>query len=124
MEAAGLAVDALGRVRDMVHDALKDLSPKEILARPDHTSRGWCGIVPRAGRKFFSNDGPFAVVGLRWMARALNMLSDPKDYRSGHRQTRAQVEAFQVTDKPLLLDYLDAVFAQPRATSPWFRMPI
>ena len=52
MEAAGLAVDALGRVRDMVHDALKDLSPKEILARPDHTSRGWCGIVPRAGRKF------------------------------------------------------------------------
>ena len=43
------------------------------------------------------------------------MPPDPKDYGSGHRHTRAQVEAFTITDKPLLLDYLDAVCAQTKS---------
>ena len=34
MESAGLVADALGRVRDMVQAALKDLSPEELLAPP------------------------------------------------------------------------------------------
>lgn len=34
MESAALVLDALGRVRDMVRAALKDLSPKELLAPP------------------------------------------------------------------------------------------
>ena len=34
MESAGLVLDALGRVRDMVRGALKDLSPEELLAPP------------------------------------------------------------------------------------------
>ncbi len=34
MESAGLVLDALGRVRDMVRDALKDLSPEELLTPP------------------------------------------------------------------------------------------
>jgi hypothetical protein len=49
-----------------------------------------------------------------WHAR-FNMPADPKDYGSGHRQRPAQVEAFTVTDKGLLLDYLDAVFARTKA---------
>ena len=36
-------------------------------------------------------------------------------YGSGHRHTREQVEAFTVTDKQLLLDYLDAVFARTKS---------
>ena len=43
------------------------------------------------------------------------MPPDPKDYGSGHRHTRAQVEAFTITAKPLLLDYLDAVCAQTKS---------
>jgi hypothetical protein len=43
------------------------------------------------------------------------MAPDPKDYGSGHRHTPAQVEAFTITDKPLLLNYLDAVFARTKA---------
>jgi hypothetical protein len=34
MESAGLVLDALGRVRDMVRQALKDLSPEELRAPP------------------------------------------------------------------------------------------
>lgn len=34
MESAGLVLDALGRVRDMVCEVLKDLSPEELLAPP------------------------------------------------------------------------------------------
>ena len=49
-----------------------------------------------------------------WYAR-FNMPPDPKDYGSGHRQIPAQVEAFTVNDKRLLLDYLDAVFARTKS---------
>jgi hypothetical protein len=53
-----------------------------------------------------------------WIAdeshKRFNMPPDAKDYGSGHRQTPAQVEAFAVTDKPLLLDYLDAVLARTK----------
>jgi len=34
MESAGLVLDALGRLRDMVRQALKDLSAEEMLAPP------------------------------------------------------------------------------------------
>jgi len=34
MESAGLVLDALRRVRDMVREALKDLSPEELLSPP------------------------------------------------------------------------------------------
>ena len=35
MEAAGLVLDALGRVREMVREALKDLTPEEMLSPPE-----------------------------------------------------------------------------------------
>lgn len=44
MESVGLVLDALGRVRDMVRNALTDLSPEQLLARPNLTSPGWSGI--------------------------------------------------------------------------------
>ena len=116
MEGAGLVLVALGRVREMVREALKDLSAEELLCPPRphiawlvwHLSRvqdaNFSGLMERA--QIWIVDG--------WHAR-FNMPPDPKDYGSGHRQTRAQVEAFTVTDKQLLLDYLDAVFAQTKA---------
>ena len=58
-----------------------------------------------------------------WHAR-FAMPPDPKDYGSGHRHTREQVEAFTVTDKQLLLDYLDAVLRERRVISLPFPTPI
>jgi len=43
------------------------------------------------------------------------MASNPRDYGSATRQTREQVDAFNVTDTKLLLDYHDAVFGQTKA---------
>ena len=43
------------------------------------------------------------------------MPPDPRGYGGGHRQTREQVDAFTVTDKTLLLDYHDAVYAQTKS---------
>lgn len=116
MEGAGLVLDALGRVRDMVRDALKDLSPEELLAgpKPDiawlvwHLARvqdaNFSGLMNR--QQLWIADG--------WHAR-FKMAPDSKDYGSGHRHTPEQVDAFTVTEKGLLLDYLDAVFMRTTA---------
>jgi hypothetical protein len=39
MESAALVLDALGRVRDMVRAALKDLSPEELLVSPGGSAK-------------------------------------------------------------------------------------
>lgn len=116
MESAGLVLDALGRVRTMVREALKDLSPEELLSPPKphiswlvwHLSRvqdaNFSGLLER--QQLWIADG--------WHTR-FNMPPDPRDYGTGHRQTREQVDAFTVNDKALLLEYLDAVFAQTKS---------
>ena len=116
MEAAGLVLDALARVRDMVREALKDLSSEELLAPPKPHIAWLVWHLSRVQDANFSGllDRPQLWIAEGWHAR-FHMRVDPKDYGSGHRQTRAQVEAFTVSDKPLLLDYLDAVFAQTKS---------
>ena len=116
MEAAGLVLDAFVRVRDMVQAAVKDLSPEELLAPPKpHIS--W--LVWHLSRVQDANFSGLMERPQLWITAGrharFNMPSDAKDYGSGHRHTRAQVEAFTVTDKPLLLDYLEAVFAQTKS---------
>ena len=115
MEAAGLVRDALGRVRDMVREALKDLSPEELRVPPRPHIAWLVWHLSRVQDANFSGllDRPQLWIAEGWHAR-FHMPPDPKDYGSGHRQTRAQVEAFTVSDKPLLLDYLDAVSAQTK----------
>ena len=113
MESAGLVLDALGRVRDMVREALKDLSHEELLSPPKPHIAWLVWHIARVQDANFSGllDRPQLWISDSWHAR-FNMAPEPRDYGSGHRQTREQVDAFTVTDKPLLLDYLDAVFAQ------------
>ncbi|MGE5215461.1 MAG: DinB family protein [Chloroflexota bacterium] len=113
MEAAGLVLDALGRVRDMVRAALKDLSAEELLSPPKPHIAWLVWHIARVQDANFSGllDRPQLWIAEGWHKR-FAMPPDPKDYGSGHRQTPEQVDAFAVTDKTLLLDYLDAVFAQ------------
>jgi DinB superfamily len=115
MEAAGLVLDALGRVRDMVNAALKDLSPDELLAPPKPHIAWLVWHLSRVQDANFSGlmECPQLWIEGGWHAR-FNMPPEPRDYGSGHRHTPAQVEAFKVNDKPLLLDYLDAVFARTK----------
>lgn len=116
MEAAGLVLDALGRVREMVRSALKDLSPEELLAPPKPHIAWLAWHIARVQDANFSGllERPQLWIADGWHAR-FNMPADPKDYGSGHRQTPEQVDAFTVTDKKLLLDYHDAVFQQTQS---------
>ena len=116
MEAAGLVADALGRVSDMVHAALKDLSAEEILAPPRPHIAWLVWHLSRVQDANFSGllERPQLWIADGWHAR-FNMPPDPRDYGSGHRHTPEQVEKFTVGDKQLLLDYLDAVYARTRA---------
>ena len=115
MEAAALALDALGRVREMVREALKDLTPEEMLAAPKPHIAWLTWHIARVQDSNFSGllHRPQLWIADGWHQR-FNMPPDPRDYGSGHRQTREQVDAFIVTDTPLLLGYHDAVFAQTK----------
>ena len=115
MEGAGLVLDALGRVRDMARDTLKDLSPEELLASPKPHIAWLVWHLTRVQDANFSGllGREQAWIGDGWHAR-FNMPPNPKDYGSGHRHTPAQVDAFTVNDKRLLLDYLDAVFERTK----------
>jgi hypothetical protein len=116
MEAAALVLDALSRVREMVGGALKDLAPKELLASPKPHIAWLVWHLSRVQDANFSalKERPQLWIADGWHTR-FDMPPDPKDYGSGHRQTPAQVEAFTITDKSLLLDYHDAVFARTKA---------
>lgn len=115
MEAAALALDALGRVREMVREALKDLTPEEMLAPPKPHIAWLTWHIARVQDSNFSGllDRPQLWIADGWHQR-FNMPPDPRDYGSGHRQTREQVDAFIVTDTPLLLAYHDAVYTQTK----------
>lgn len=114
-EGAQLALDALGRVRDMVREALMDLSPAELLAPPKPHIAWLVWHLTRVQDANFSAllRRPQAWIADGWHAR-FSMPPDPKDYGSGHRHTSAQVDAFNVNEKELLLDYLDTVFERTK----------
>lgn len=116
MEATALVSDALGRVCEMVRRALQDLSAKEMLAPPKPHIAWLVWHIARVQDANFSAllAQPQLWIAAGWHGR-FDMPPDPKDYGSGHRQTRAQVDAFTVTDKQLLLGYLDAAYAQTKA---------
>jgi len=115
MEAAGLVLDALGRVRQMVREALKDLTPAEMLSPPKPHIAWLTGHIARVQDVNFSDllERPQLWLTDGWHRR-FNMPPDPRGCGSGHRQTREQVSAFTVTDKALLLACHDAVFAQTK----------
>jgi hypothetical protein len=116
MESAGLVLDALGRVRQMVRDSINDLSAEEMLAPPKPHIAWLTWHIARVQDANFSGllERQQLWIRDRWHER-FGMPPDTRDYGSGHRQTREQVDAFNVTDKALLLDYLDAAFAQTKA---------
>src|SRR5574341_1463195 len=115
MESAGLVLDALGRVRDQVRDVIRDLSAEELLAPPKPHIAWLTWHIARVQDANFSGlmDQPQLWIRDRWHER-FKMPPDPRDYGSGHRQTPEQVDAFNVTDKQLLMAYHDAVFEQTK----------
>jgi hypothetical protein len=84
MEAAALVLDALGRVREMVRGALKDLAPEELLASPKPHIAWLVWHLSRVQDANFSGlmERPQLWIADGWHTR-FNMPPDPKDYGSG-----------------------------------------
>ena len=99
----------------MVRETVKDLTGEELLAPPKPHIAWLVWHIARVQDSNFSGllEKPQLWIADRWHER-FDMAPNPRDYGSGHRQTREQVEAFTVTDKILLLDYLDAAFARTK----------
>ena len=116
MGAAALVEDALGRAFDMARQATRDLTPEELL-RPPKPHIAW--LTWHMARVQDANFSGLLETEQLWIRKAwharFNMPADPRDYGSGHRQTPAQVDAFAVSDKLLLYDYMDTVFDQTRS---------
>jgi hypothetical protein len=99
----------------MVREALEDLSAEELLLPPKphiawlvwHMARVQDSNLSRliSSEQLWIADG--------WHAR-FGMPPDTKDYGSGHRQTPAEVNAFTVNDKRLLMDYLNSVLERTK----------
>lgn len=116
VEGPNLALDALTRVRDVVRSLVSDLSPEELLASPKPHIAWLVWHIARVQDANFSGllGSEQIWIANSWHAR-FNMPPDAKDYGSGHRHTPEQVDAFTVSDKELLLAYLDAVFDRTKA---------
>ncbi len=112
---ASMITDALDRARGVVHTAVKDLSPQELVAGPKpHIA--W--LAWHMARVQDHNIAELAGHQQTWIANGwhgrFGMPPEPKDYASGHRQTPEQVDSFVVPDPQILLDYLDAVFERTK----------
>src|SRR6476620_12113689 len=104
MESAGLVLDALGRVRDMVRDALTDSVPRAA-ACAAQTSRRLVGLAYRAcsGCQFLKLDGPSAAMDRCTVARTLQHGRRIQEIMAPpHRHTQAQVYSAHIFS-PLVL---------------------
>lgn len=116
MESPALVVSVFERIRDILHGALKDLTPQELIAGPK-PHIGW--LVWHLARVQDSNLSSLAGREQAWIAEGWHarfaMPPEPRDYASGHTQTPEQVDAFSVSDAQILLDYYDAVLKHTKA---------
>ncbi len=110
MEAKGVILDAFGRIRESVHNALRDLSVEELHREP-HPPIGWLAWrITRSSDSQLSRLAGLEQVWLAdgWHAR-FNMPPNPTDFGPGHTHTREQVASFRAPDAKTLLAYDDTV---------------
>ena len=111
MTSADLLVDAFGRVREAVHDAIEGLNPYELAARLDREANSIAWLVWHLTR--VQDDHVSEVAGLEqawtsggWLERFRLPLA-PSDTGYGHGSE--QVAAVRVESSGLLAGYYDAV---------------
>jgi Protein of unknown function (DUF664) len=112
MAAAQVIADALGRVREVVHEVTDGLKPDQLAFRPDPESNSIAWLVWHLTR--VQDDHVAAVAGTEqvWTAKGWGgKLALPYDLRAtGWDQSADDVAAFGVSSGELLTGYHDGVY--------------
>lgn len=111
MDATEVLSDAIGRIRDRVHETAADMDAVRLAARvgPQANSIGWLlWHLTRVQDMHVSEflDAPQMYVEDDWAGR-LGLPADPRD--SGYGHTSDQVGLVRIDDPAQLLAYHDAV---------------
>ena len=117
MEAKDIVLDALDRIRSILHRTLTGLTLDEMHRQPSHDTNSIAWLtwhLTRVQDNGISGlfDQEQAWISQGWHAK-FGMEPDPDNEGQGH--TPAQVAAFRAASVQLLLDYHDSVSARSKA---------
>jgi hypothetical protein len=114
MTSADLLVDALGRIRSVVHHAIDGLTPDQLAFRIHGEANSIAWLVWHLTRIQDDHIAAAAQVGQVWTSRGwaerFRLPFDPGATGYGHRS--ADVAAVRVKSGELLTGYYDAVHEQ------------
>ena len=112
--AADVLVDAFGRIREVVEDAVVGLTPEELALRPDSQANSIAWLVWHLTRVQDDHVADVAEIEQVWVSGGwAARFGLPFDVRAtGYGHTSAEVGAVQVASGDLLTGYHDAVHEQ------------
>ena len=112
MTSADLLVDAFGRIREVVHDAVDGLSPEELAFRVDGEANSIAWLVWHLNRIIDDHISEVAGTEQVWIARGyMDKFGLPFGPRAtGYGHGGEDVAAVQVKSGELLTAYHDAVY--------------
>ena len=114
MTSADLLVDAFGRIRDLVHKVVADLTPEQLAFRVDSDANSIAWLVWHLTRIQDDHVAAAAHVEQVWTSAGwIERFGLPfEPWATGYAHSSADVAAVTVSSGDLLLDYHDAVHAQ------------
>ncbi|GAB2718839.1 mycothiol transferase [Kitasatospora kifunensis] len=114
MKSAELLADALGRVKEAVHEAVQGLGPKQLSARLDEEANSVAWLIWHLTRVQDDHLAELTDTEQVWTADGWAAKFDlpfPLD-ETGYGHAPAQVAEVQVASRSLLTGYYDAVHRQ------------
>lgn len=113
MESYELLIDAFGRIKDVVHDTVEDLSPEQLVSRPNGTANSIAWLIWHLTRIQDSHIADLADTDQVWLSGdwydKFDLPFEITDTGYGH--AHHEVAAVQPT-ADLMLSYHDAVYDQ------------
>lgn len=114
MSSAELLVDAFGRVRDAVHEAVRGLSPAQLTVRLDDDANSIAWLVWHLTRIQDDHVAHVADTEQAWTSQGwMERFGFPFEPRAtGYGHSTEDVAAVQVDSGNMLIGYYDTVHAQ------------
>jgi Protein of unknown function (DUF664) len=113
MTGAGLLVDAFGRIKEVVHDAVDGLTPDQLAIQVDATANSIGWLVWHLTRIQDDHVAGAAGIGQVYADGWWERLGRPFGQRDhGYGHSSADVASLHIPSTDLLLGYHDAVYDQ------------